>query len=485
MFSTFKSETQRHEEKKEIEKIEEMEKDILQTRKKRLFGTDGLRGKANVFPITSEFLLHLGQAIGYLLKEKPFRKGHKHSVLIGKDTRISGYMIEQALSSGLNSMGVHVKMTGPLPTPGISFVAQNMRVDAGIVISASHNPYEDNGVKIFDENGFKISHTIEKKLEFLALQAHFDKSLVPSLKLGRTRRIDDAVGRYIVHVKGTFPLSHTLEGMKIVLDCANGASYKVAPAIFEELGAEVIVIGNQPNGFNINKESGALFPTPVSQAVLEHKAHVGICLDGDGDRLVMVDEGGNILNGDYILAICAIHKVQNQSLSQNTIVATDMSSLALEMALKPYGIKVIRTPVGDKYVVEEMRKRGLVLGGEPSGHIIHLDHSTTGDGCVSALNVLSVMKKENKTLRELSSLMKKLPQVLLNTPVKKRQALENIPGYTKLITKYHSQLGKEGRVFIRYSGTEPVVRVFVEGKNKKNISSIGQEISSFLQKELN
>ena len=449
-----------------------------------IFGTDGLRGTANDFPITSQVLLRLGQSIGCILKQKPCRKGHKHSVLIGKDTRISGYMIEQALSSGLNSMGVHVNLTGPLPTPGIGFLAQNMRVDTGIIISASHNAYPDNGVKIFDANGFKISESMEKELEDLIFNKDFTPHLAQPLNIGRTRRIDDAAGRYIVHAKGTFPLNINLEGLKIILDCAHGAAYKVAPAIFEELGARVLVLGNEPNGFNINKNSGALFPSKVCEAVIQHKAHVGISLDGDGDRVIMVDEGGKVINGDHILAICAIHRVQNKSLPQNKVVATHMSNKGLELALEPHGIEVLRTDVGDKFIVKEMRKKSLILGGEPSGHIIHLDHSTTGDGCIAALYILSVMKKEKKALSQLSAFMKDIPQVLVNAKVNHKYPLNHISGFQRLKNKLSKTLGDSGRIYVRYSGTESVIRILVEGEDEKSLQPIGEEIASFLQKKL-
>jgi phosphoglucosamine mutase len=450
----------------------------------QIFGTDGIRGTANTFPMTSEIVMKVGQAMGYILKRQPQRKGGARTVLIGKDTRISGYMLEQALSSGFNSMGVRVHLTGPLPTPGIGFLARNMRADAGIVISASHNAYGDNGVKIFGADGFKIPSEMEREIEDLIFNQDMNVHLVPPSDIGRTRRIDDAVGRYIVYVKNSFPLHLTLEGLRIVVDCANGAAYHVAPNIFEELGAEVIVLANQPNGYNINDKVGALYPNKTAEAVLKYRADLGITLDGDADRLIMVDEKGRIVDGDHILALCAIHMSRRGSLSKNTVVATEMSNAGLDVCLKKQGIQVVRTDVGDKRVVEEMRKNGYNLGGEQSGHIIHLDHSTTGDGCVAALNVLQVMQEEGKPLSQLHDVMQDMPQVLINTKISQKIPLDEIEGYNSMIVAMQQQLGAEGRIFIRYSGTEPLIRVLVEGFDKKRISTFAEEISRFLQKKL-
>ncbi|MCB0391236.1 MAG: phosphoglucosamine mutase [Bdellovibrionales bacterium] len=450
----------------------------------RIFGTDGIRGTANRFPMTSDIVLKVGQAMGYILRQQPKRKGSGRTVLIGKDTRISGYMVEQALASGFNSMGVRVHLTGPLPTPGIGFLARNMRADAGIVISASHNAYGDNGIKIFGADGFKIPTEMEKEIEHLIFNEDLNSLLVDPSNIGRTRRIDDAVGRYIVYVKDTFPLHLTLEGLRIVVDCANGASYHVAPLIFEELGAEVIIMGNTPNGYNINDKTGALFPQKTADAVLKYRADLGISLDGDADRVIMIDEKGRIVNGDHILALCAIHMARQNKLPENTVVATQMSNAGLDVCLKKHGIKVVRTDVGDKHVVEEMRKFGYGLGGEQSGHIIHLDHSTTGDGCVAALNVLEVMQQEGKPLSELNEVMLDMPQVLINTRISEKVPFEEIEGYNEMIQAMEKQLGPEGRIFVRYSGTEPLIRVLVEGFNKKMITSQAEEIAKFLQKKL-
>lgn len=451
---------------------------------RRLFGTDGIRGAANKFPMTADVVLKIGQAMGLLLRQMPGRQGQKRMVLIGKDTRLSGYMVEQALASGLNSMGVGVQLTGPLPTPGIGFLARNMRVDAGIIISASHNAFYDNGIKIFGADGFKIPDSMEREIERIVGEDNLSKDLADSSSIGRTRRIDDAAGRYIVYAKNSFPLNLSLEGLRIVLDCANGAAYKVAPAVFSELGADLVVIGDKPDGYNINDKSGALHPEKVCEAVGRYRADVGISLDGDGDRVIMVDDKGEIVNGDHILAICAIHLSKKKNLPQNTIVATQMSNVGLDQAMKKHGIYVVRTDVGDKNVVDAMRLNGYTLGGEQSGHIIHLDHSTTGDGCVAALNVLAVMKSEGKALSDLKNTMEDVPQVLINTRVNKRKELNSIPGYQKLIEKAESVLKGDGRLLVRFSGTEPLIRVLVEGRDRAEIGRLAEEISKFLQSEL-
>jgi phosphoglucosamine mutase len=429
-------------------------------------------------------IVKVGQAMGLLLRQHPRKSGHKPMVLIGKDTRLSGYMVEQALASGLNSMGVGVQLTGPLPTPGIGFLARNMRVDAGIIISASHNPFDDNGIKIFGADGFKIPDSMEREIERLVDENELTEHLASGDSIGRTRRIDDAAGRYIVYAKNAFPLNLSLDGMRIVLDCANGAAYKVAPAIFSELGADLVVIGDEPNGYNVNDKCGALHPETLCDAVLKYRADVGISLDGDADRVIMADKNGKVVNGDHILAVCAIHLSKKKALPQNTIVATQMSNVGLDLAMKKHGIYVVRTDVGDKNVVEAMRQQGYTLGGEQSGHIIHLDHSTTGDGCVAALNVLAVMRAENKSLHELSATMEDVPQVLINTRVKNRKDLASIPGYTKLIEAAEKKLAGHGRCFVRFSGTEPLVRVLVEGPDKNQIGQLAEEITQFLQSEL-
>ncbi|MCB0378395.1 MAG: phosphoglucosamine mutase [Bdellovibrionales bacterium] len=451
---------------------------------KRLFGTDGIRATANTYPMTPEIILKVGQALGYIIRKDPPRNQHP-KVVIGKDTRLSGYMVEQALTSGLNSMGVHVQLVGPLPTPGIGFLARNMRADAGIVISASHNPFHDNGIKIFGADGFKISSEMEDEIERLVLDTNLENFLAEGGELGRTKRIDDAAGRYIVDIKNTFPLQFTLEGMRVVLDCANGAAYKVAPAVFEELGAEVIVLGNQPNGFNVNDKAGALYPAKMAEAVLRYRADVGVSLDGDADRVMMADEKGRLVNGDHILAISALYLKEAGKLPKNTIVATHMSNFGLDKLMNDNGIQVVRTQVGDKYVVEEMRKYGYSLGGEQSGHIIFLEHSTTGDGCVAALNTLGVMKAKGQKLSVLNDVMKDVPQILVNTKVKDKKELTSLEGYPELKQKIEKQLKGEGRILVRYSGTENLARVLVEGPDKRKIGQFAEEMANFLEKKLN
>lgn len=454
-------------------------------KKTRLFGTDGIRGTANQYPMTPEMVVKIGQAIGYLLRKEAEEKSSSvRKVVIGKDTRLSGYMIEQALASGLNSMGVFVQLVGPLPTPGIGYLTRTMRAAAGIVISASHNPFHDNGIKVFGSDGFKISEEMEREIERLVLEEDLTPLLPPSKEIGRTRRIEDSQGRYIVYVKGTFPLEYTLDGMRIVLDTANGASYKVAPSIFQELGAEVIQLGDDPNGTNINDKVGALYPQKLAESVLHYRADVGISLDGDADRVIMVDEKGEIVNGDRILAICALHMKERGLLKGDTLVATQMSNFGLEKRMNEAGIKLVKTGVGDKYVVEEMRKHGYNLGGEQSGHIIFLDHTTTGDGCIAALSVLAVMKQTGKKMSDLNHVFEDVPQILINCRVKRRAELSELAGYNDMIRNIEKKLAGNGRVFVRFSGTEPVIRVLVEGTEKAQITQFAEEIASFLEKEL-
>ena len=456
---------------------------------KKLFGTDGIRGRAGQFPILPEIILRTGQALGFLLRKK--RKKQPPMVLIGKDTRLSGYMLEQALACGLNSMGVGVQLTGPLPTPGIGFLARNMRADAGLVISASHNPYQDNGIKIFNDQGFKISKKTEQEIEHLVFKQNFPLS--PPDQVGRSRRIDDAAGRYIVHVKNTFPLKHSLEGKKLVLDCANGAAYKTAPAVFKELGAELIVLNDKPDGYNINRQAGALFPEKIQEAVLKEKALAGISLDGDGDRVIMADEQGGLADGDHILGICALNMQKHQKLEGGRIASTYMSNAGLEKMLEKKGIQMLRTEVGDRNVVQEMQKHNILLGGESSGHIIFLKHNTTGDGLVAALNVLAVMISENKTLSELKSVFSPLPQKQFSIKFKNLQKkdplpaahpsasqwLARLPGYTALTKKITKNLNHQGRLYVRFSGTEPVLRILLEGKDEQVIQKHAEELKTF------
>ncbi len=445
--------------------------------KKRIFGTDGVRGVANVHPMTTEVAMSLGRAAAHVFKDGDRR----HRLVIGKDTRLSGYMIETALVAGICSMGVDVLLVGPLPTPGISFITTSMRADAGVVISASHNPYQDNGIKFFSRDGFKLPDELEMRIEELITSGEIDALRPIADDVGKAYRIDDAAGRYIVFLKNTFPRELDLLGLKIVLDCAHGAAYKVAPAVFEELGAEVIALGVKPDGKNINAGCGSLYPEVMAAAVREHGADLGIALDGDADRVIFVDEHGNEVDGDHIMAICATRMLAEGTLKKQTLVATVMSNMGLEIALKKAGGKMIRTVVGDRYVVEKMRRGGYNLGGEQSGHMIFLDHNTTGDGILSALRVLEVVQRTGKRLSELAQVMESLPQTLLNVRVKQRTDLAKIPAVCKVIAAAEATLGEQGRVLIRYSGTEPLLRIMLEGADQTQIESLATEIAAAVE----
>lgn len=446
---------------------------------KKLFGTDGVRGVANIEPMTAETALKLGRAIAYVFKNEPRR----HRIVIGKDTRLSGYMLENAMVAGICSMGVDAMLVGPLPTPGIAFITKSMRADAGVVISASHNSYQDNGIKFFSRDGYKLPDELELKIEDYVLNEN--KSHGPTAKeVGKAYRIDDAIGRYIVYVKNTFPAELTLEGLKVVVDCANGAGYKVLPSVLYELGAEVIAIGDQPNGVNINKKCGALHPETLAEEVRKTKAHIGIALDGDADRCILVDENGDIVDGDHVLAIAATRMIKEGTLNKNTLVGTIMSNSGLEEAMANAGGSLIRTGVGDRYVVEAMRSGGYNLGGEQSGHMIFFDYTTTGDGTLSALQILSVMVKENKTLSELAKVMTTYPQVLNNVNIKVKKDLDSLSDVQKCLESVQDKLKGKGRAFIRYSGTEMLARITVEGPDQTEIDGYAQELAELLKKEL-
>jgi len=446
-----------------------------------LFGTDGIRGKANIWPMTPEVALLVGRAVGYVFRNHV----GKHRVLIGKDTRLSGYLLEMALASGLCSVGAETLLVGPLPTPAIAFLTIDMRCDAGVVISASHNPYYDNGIKIFGRDGFKLSDELEAKIEEMVLKGTISEFRVQDREIGRAFRIEDAVGRYIVHLKNTFPKEMTLEGIKIALDCAHGAAYRVAPAVFEELGATVIKLGTSPNGININDGCGALHPETVREAVLKHGADIGIALDGDADRIMVVDEKGEVVDGDQIMAICAAEMQKRGTLRGGAVVATVMSNMGLEKALAKLGLKLIRTPVGDRFVVEEMRRGGYNLGGEQSGHIIFLDHATTGDGILAGLQLLAIMKGTERPLSELAACLERFPQVLINVKVKKKLPPEEIPGLPELKAQMEQKLADRGRILIRPSGTEPKYRVMVEGEEEAEIRTLAEELAQHIEKTLN
>jgi phosphoglucosamine mutase len=448
---------------------------------RKLFGTDGIRGVANVHPMTTEIAMQLGRAVAHIFKNKEGR----HRILIGKDTRVSGYMLETALASGICSMGVDVLLVGPMPTPGIAFLTTDMRADAGIVISASHNPFQDNGMKIFCRDGFKLPDEKEVEIERLIFSKEIDSLRPTATEVGKAFRIDDAAGRYIVFLKKTFHRDFTLDGYKIVLDCAHGAAYKIAPHVFAELGAEVYPLGIEPDGVNINLDCGALHPEKLSQKVKEEGADIGIALDGDADRVIFVDERGTEVDGDHIMAICAVELLRENRLKKNTVVATVMSNIGLELALKKEGINLVRSKVGDRYILEEMQHHGYNFGGEQSGHIIFFDLNTTGDGILSALQVLAAMKKNSKTLSELSAVMQKFPQVIENVEVTHKKDIETVPEIRKAIAGAEEMLLGKGRILVRYSGTQPLCRVMVEGQDENEIQGIAHNIAQVIGNKLN
>ncbi len=446
---------------------------------KKLFGTDGIRGKANEYPMTSEIALSLGRAISII-----FRNTKTQKILIGKDTRLSGYMIESAIVSGICSMGGNAYLVGPLPTPGIAFLTANMRVDAGVVISASHNPFEDNGIKIFSSEGFKLPDEVEEEIEKLILKNEFEKFYPESKNMGRAFRIDDAVGRYVVYLKTTFPKRLNLRGLKIVLDCANGATYKVAPEVFYELGAEIETIGTEPNGININAGCGSTDTKKLRAKVIETGADIGIAFDGDGDRVILVNEKGEEIDGDYIIGFCAEYLKRKNLLKNNGVVLTPMSNLGLERYLTKKGINIIKSAIGDRYVLEEMLKNNYNLGGETSGHIIFLDHNTTGDGIITALQVLRILVEEEKMPSEINQIFAKYPQILENVKVREKVPLEKIPGFNEKVEEFKNMLGDRGRIFIRYSGTEKKLRIMIEGEYLYEVKNMAKELANIVKKEI-
>jgi len=440
---------------------------------RKLFGTDGIRGEANTHPMSVEVAVRLGQAIALRFKSL----GARGRVVIGKDTRLSGYIFETALTAGITSAGAEAWQVGVLPTPAIAYIAGAFRAEAAVVISASHNPFEDNGLKVFGGDGYKLPDEGEAEIERLMAQNDLDSQLARGEEVGRAFRVHDALGRYVTYLKGTFPRALRLDGMKIVVDCANGAAYKSAPAMLKELGAEVIQLGTSPNGTNINKGAGALHPERMAETVRAMKADIGIALDGDADRLILADEKGNIVDGDTIMAILAARMKSAGALHHDTLVATIMSNLGLEIAMERLGVKLLRTNVGDRYVVSEMRRGGYNLGGEQSGHVVFLDHSTTGDGSLTALQILGVMLQEERPLSELAAVMERVPQVLVNVRVKEKKPLEELPEIQAAIKGIEDKLGKRGRVLVRYSGTEKKVRVMIEGEQQDVIDTHAAELA--------
>jgi phosphoglucosamine mutase len=447
----------------------------------RLFGTDGIRGIANIEPITSETALKLGRALAHVFKSTSRR--HRR-ILIGKDTRLSGYMLETAMASGICSMGVDVLLVGPLPTPAIAFLTRSMRVDAGVVISASHNPFQDNGIKFFSREGYKLEDQTERRIEDLVYDdGDLSQFRAAGPGIGKATRIDDAIGRYLVFLKSCVPREVTLEGVKIVIDCANGAAYKVGPEVLDELGAEVLPIGVDPDGININAGCGAVHLEKMREAVVEHHANVGVALDGDGDRALFVDERGELFDGDDVMALLGCQMAARGLLKHNTVIATVMSNFGLETALSGCGARLVRTDVGDPAVVREMRANSYNLGGEQSGHIIFLDHSTTGDGLITALLVFSLMVETGKPLSELRS-MRRVPQVLENVQVRQRTPLEQMPDVSREIAVAERRLKGCGRLLVRYSGTEMMARVMVEGEDHTSISEIAHQIAATIHRHL-
>jgi phosphoglucosamine mutase len=447
--------------------------------KQKLFGTDGIRGKANEHPMVPEVLLRVGRAIAHVAGRG---KAHAPRILIGKDTRLSGYMIETALASGITAMGGRVILCGPMPTPAVAHLTVDMRADAGVVISASHNPYDDNGVKVFGADGFKLPDSAEEEIEKLVTR---DGLPATGPGIGRAEKQEDARGRYVVFAKRTFPRDLTLDGVRIVVDAAHGAAYRVAPMVFAELGAKVTAIGVKPNGTNINKDCGAMHPDHVRTEVVRRGAQMGIALDGDADRVILVDEKGQIVDGDAVMSMCAARMLEEGTLVKRTVVATVMSNLGLERALEALEARLVRTQVGDRYVVEAMRKGGYNLGGEQSGHLVFLDHASTGDGTVAALQVLAVMLRSGRPLSELAArALERVPQVLHNVTLPARRPLEDMRKLGTLQTKVARTLGKNGRVLVRWSGTEPKLRIMLEGPHEKKLRELAHDLETAARADL-
>ncbi|TKB66373.1 MAG: phosphoglucosamine mutase [Nitrospira sp.] len=447
---------------------------------RKLFGTDGVRGVANLDPMTSEMAMQLGRAAAHIF----MRRAGRHQIVIGKDTRISGYMLESALMAGICSMGVDVLLVGPMPTPAIAFLTRSLRADAGVVISASHNPYQDNGIKFFSKDGFKLPDEVEARIEELIVSDEISHLRPTADLIGKAYRIDDAAGRYIEFAKRSLPKDLDFQGIKLVVDCANGAAYNVAPMVLRELGATIEVIGNKPDGMNINARCGAVHPELLQEQVLRHKADLGIALDGDADRAVFVCEQGTVIDGDHVMAALGLDLHQSGLLVKQTLVGTVMSNFGLELSMSKAGIKLIRTPVGDRYLLERMLAEGYSFGGEQSGHFIFLDHNTTGDGLISALQILSLVKRTKKPLSELAKAMTAVPQVLVNVQVTKKPRLESIPDIDCAIQASERRLNGCGRVLIRYSGTEPLLRIMVEGEQSTMVKEVADELARVVRKHI-
>lgn len=454
---------------------------------KKIFGTDGVRGTANIEPVTAETALKLGRAAAHVFRniETVARGRERHKIVIGKDTRLSGYMLENALSSGILSMGVDVLFIGPLPTPGVAYVTRSLRADAGIVITASHNPYDDNGIKFFRSDGYKLDDTIEAQIEELVFSGNIESVRSTTTQIGKAVRIDDALGRYIEYAKSSIPKGLTLEGMRIVVDCAHGAAYKSTPCVLRELGAEVIVYGNQPDGTNINRNCGSMYPELMCQAVRDHGAHLGIAHDGDADRVLLCDENGVLIDGDDILMIAAADMLSQGQLAGKTVVATVMSNAGLDHAVRALGGNVIRTSVGDKNVIDEMVRNGYNLGGEQSGHMIFRDYGTTGDGLVCALQILRIMKTRDAKLSELAHCWSRFPQVITNIKVREKKPFEEMDGLLALVQTAELAVEKDGgRLLLRYSGTEAKARLLMEGRDRQILDHWSSQIAEQIKRHV-
>ena len=454
---------------------------------KKIFGTDGVRGTANLEPVTAETALKLGRAAAHVFKnmETQSRGRGRHKIVIGKDTRLSGYMLENAISSGILSMGVDVLFIGPLPTPGVAYVTRSLRADAGIVITASHNPYTDNGIKFFRADGYKLDEKIEAEIESLVFSGEVEKIQPSAEFIGKAVRIDDALGRYIEYAKSSFPKGLTLEGVRIVLDCGHGAAYKASPCVLRELGAHVIVYGDEPDGKNINENCGSMHPEEMCKRVVEHGAHIGIAHDGDADRVLLCDEAGTLIDGDDIMAIAALEMLADGSLAGKTLVSTVMSNAGLEAAIKSAGGQMIRTAVGDKNVIDEMLRSGFNFGGEQSGHLIFRDFATTGDGLVAALQILRILKTRNLPLSQLAKCWTRFPQLVTNLRVREKKPFEQLDGINQLAADAEKELTAQGgRLLLRYSGTEPKVRLLVEGRDAAVLKKWSERICGAIQKQI-
>jgi phosphoglucosamine mutase len=454
---------------------------------KRIFGTDGVRGTANIEPVTAETALKLGRAAGHVFKNiaGTARGSGRHKIVIGKDTRLSGYMLENAISSGVLSMGVDVLFIGPLPTPGVAYVTRSLRADAGIVITASHNPYADNGIKFFRADGYKLDDDIEGQIEQLVFSGDIENIRPTAGAIGKAVRIDDALGRYIEFAKASFPRGLTLEGLRIVVDCGHGAAYKATPCVLRELGAEVIVFGNQPDGTNINRECGSMHPELICAKVRELRADIGIAHDGDADRVLLCDETGMLTDGDDVMVIAALELLEQAALAHKTLVATVMSNAGIETAIKKGGGTVIRTSVGDKNVIDEMLRGSFNFGGEQSGHLIFRDFSTTGDGLVAALQILRIMKSRRSPLSRLRQCWTRFPQLVTNVKVREKVPLDELDGVLDLVGKAEKALAVDGgRILLRYSGTEPKARLLVEGSDRKMLEHWTKSICDALREQI-